>query len=96
MCGRVAIIREGRVIKIEDIKTLQKDNYKKIRVAAKDVDEKRFDVDGVSNLEVDNGAISFFYKGDINQIMRIISEKEVSDVTIEEPTLEEIFMHYYE
>jgi ABC-2 type transport system ATP-binding protein len=97
MCGRVAIIKEGRIIKIEDIKTLQKDNYKKIRVTAADEpDEKRFDVDGVRNLEKDNGAVSFFFKGDINVITRIISEKRVTDVTIEEPTLEEIFMHYYE
>ena len=96
MCGRVAIIREGRIIKIEDIHTLQHDNYKRIRVAANDLDEKRFDIDGVNNLESDNGAISFFFKGDINLITRIISEQKISDVTIEEPTLEEIFMHYYE
>jgi ABC-2 type transport system ATP-binding protein len=96
MCGRVAIIKEGRIVKIEDMNTLQKDNYKKIRVTADDIDEKRFEVDGVRNLEKDNGAVSFFYKGDINVVTRIISEKKVSDVTIEEPTLEEIFMHYYE
>jgi len=48
------------------------------------------------NLEKDNGVVHFFYKGDINRITRKISEHEVSDVTIEEPTLEEIFMHYYE
>jgi ABC-2 type transport system ATP-binding protein len=51
---------------------------------------------GVSNLEKEDGSLSFFYKGDINVVTRLISEKEVSDVTIEEPTLEEIFMHYYE
>jgi ABC-2 type transport system ATP-binding protein len=96
MCGRVAIIREGRIIQIEDIRTLQKDNYKKIRVAAADLDEKRLDIAGVSNLEQDNGVVRFFYKGDINAVLRIISEQEVSDVTIEEPTLEEIFLHYYE
>lgn len=96
ICGRVAIIKEGRIVKIEDIKTLQKINYKKIRVAAKDVDEKRFDIEGVMNLTKENGAVSFFYKGDINRVMRVISEKDVSDVTIEEPTLEEVFMHYYE
>jgi hypothetical protein len=28
--------------------------------------------------------------------VRCIGERQVSDVTIEEPTLEEIFMHYYE
>ena len=34
------------------------------------LDEKRFEIEGVSNLERDNGAVSFFYKGDINVIMR--------------------------
>ena len=96
MCTRVAIIKEGSIINIQDIKTLQHDNYKKIRVVAQTLDEKRFEVDGVSKLEKNNGTIRFFYKGDINQIMQRISEIEVYDVTIEEPTLEEIFMHYYE
>ena len=96
MCSRVAIIKDGSIVNIQDIKTLQKDNYKKIEVSAADLDDKRFAVAGVSNLTKDNGGLKFFYKGDINQIMRIILEKEVSDVTIEEPTLEEIFMHYYE
>ena len=96
MCNRVAIIKEGRIIQTEDIKTLQRDNYKRVRVAAPHVDERRFDIEGVSSLEKDNGAVVFFYKGDINVLTRIISEEEVSDVTIEEPTLEEIFMHYYE
>ena len=96
MCTRVAIIKEGSVIKIEDIKTLQQDNYKKIRVAANDLDPAQFNLEGVLNLEKENGVVRFFYKGDINVIMRKISENEVSDVTIEEPTLEEIFMHYYE
>ena len=36
MCNRVAIIKEGSIINIQDIKTLQKDNYKKIRVVADD------------------------------------------------------------
>ena len=96
MCNRVAIIKDGSLVNIQDIKTLQKDNYKKIEVSAADLDDKRFAVAGVSNLTKDNGTLKFFYKGDINQIMRLILEKEVSDVTIEEPTLEEIFMHYYE
>jgi ABC-2 type transport system ATP-binding protein len=96
MCTRVAIIKEGSVIKIEDIKTLQRDNYKKIKVTASDLDPAQFDFEGVLNLEKDNGVVHFFYKGDINVITRKISEYDVVDVTIEEPTLEEIFMHYYE
>ena len=96
LCNRVAIIKEGSIINIQDIKTLQKDNYKKIKVQAEDLDAKRFEVDGVNKLVKENGGVSFFFKGDINSIMRLICENEISDVTIEEPTLEEIFMHYYE
>ena len=96
MCSRVAIIKDGSIINIQDIQTLQRDNYKKIRVAADELDEAQFEIDGVTNMQKSNGAVRFFYKGDINQIMRKIGETEVSDVTIEEPTLEEIFMHYYE
>jgi ABC-2 type transport system ATP-binding protein len=96
MCNRVAIIKEGRIIEIADIHTLQQDNYKKVRVAADNLATEFFNLPGVTNLEHNHDAIRFFYKGDINTVMRKISEIEVSDVTIEEPTLEEIFMHYYE
>ena len=96
LCNRVAIIKEGRIIEIADIRTLQQNNYKKIRVEAPEVPAAHFNVPGVTNLEQQNGAIRFFYKGDINAVLHKIGEIQVSDVTIEEPTLEEIFMHYYE
>jgi ABC-2 type transport system ATP-binding protein len=96
MCCRVAIIKEGKIIEIADIKTLQRNNYKKVQVVADNFTEGCFDIPGVSNLEHHNGAVRFFYKGDPNNIIHKINELKVSDVTIEEPTLEEIFMHYYE
>jgi ABC-2 type transport system ATP-binding protein len=96
MCSRVAIIKEGSIIEIQDIKTLQKDNYKKIRITASAIDEKSFQVDGVTKLEKTNGMLSFFFKGDINAMTRLIGVGEISDLTIEDLTLEEIFMHYYE
>ena len=96
LCSRVAIIKDGRIVNIQDIKSLQKDNYKKIGIEGGRLDEKTYAIEGVSQLNQTSGAVSFFYKGDINRIIRIIGEQDVSDVTIEEPTLEEIFMHYYE
>jgi len=96
LCNRVGIIKEGRVIKLQDIKSLQKDNYKKIRIAAENLDENVFSFSGVTNLSWEDGMLSFFYRGDINQVTRAISGMELQDVVIEEPTLEEIFIHYYE
>ena len=96
LCSRVAIIKDGAIVNIQDIKSLQKDNYKKVRVVAENLDPKRFQVAGVTNLEQIDGSLSFFYKGDINAMARLISESRVSDATIEDLSLEEIFMHYYE
>jgi len=39
--------------------------------------------------------LDFFFKGNINSIIHELSVMKVEDVLIEEPTLEEIFMHYY-
>jgi ABC-2 type transport system ATP-binding protein len=96
LCSRVAIIKDGSVINIQDIKSMQRDNYKKVRIVSDDADGSRFQIEGVSNLEKHNGELSFFFKGDINRMMKLISAQAVNDVIIEEPTLEEIFMHYYE
>ncbi len=96
LCNRVAIIKEGSVINIQDIKTLQKDNYKKIRITSDWLDESRFALDGVTGLARMNGTISFFYKGDINAITHLLGQGNITDLTVEDPSLEEIFMHYYE
>ena len=96
MCSRVAIIKEGSLINIQDIKSLQKENYKKVRIAADGLDVRHFQIENIANLEQSNGTVSFFFKGDINILTRLIGEIRLKDAAIEDPTLEEIFMHYYE
>ncbi len=96
LCNRVAIIKEGSVIAIQDMKTLQKDNYKKVHIETVDLDENLFKIDGITDLTSANGTVSFFYKGDINTVLKLISSGKITDLSIEDPTLEEIFMHYYE
>jgi len=96
MCNRVGIIREGKIAEISDIRTLQQNNYKKVRVMAEGLEAAAFDLPGVTNVQTEDGTVSFFFKGDINAVLQKISARPVNDVTIEEPTLEEIFMHYYE
>ena len=96
LCNRVGIIREGKIAEISDIRTLQQNNYKKVRVEAKGVDANAFNLPGVTNLQTEDSSVHFFFKGDINSVVQKLSALQVSDVTIEEPTLEEIFLHYYE
>ncbi|HEY80688.1 MAG TPA: ABC transporter ATP-binding protein [Anaerolineae bacterium] len=96
LCNRVGIIKEGRIIEVSDIRTLQKNNYKRIYVAARAIPPDHFDLPGVSHLEAVDGGVQFFYKGEVDAIVARISALDLVDVTVEEPALEEIFMHYYE
>jgi len=96
LCNRVGIIRAGNIVEISDIRSLQQNNYKKVSISAANLDEKQFNLSGVTNLHKENNTIHFFFKGDINAILQRISSFQIEDLSIEEPTLEEIFMHYYE
>lgn len=97
MCDRVGIIKEGKIIQLEKISALQENNYKKIKVQTTVcTDKDYFNINGVSNLEVRQNVISFLFRGDINLIMKKISEIELANVWVEEPDLEEIFLHFYE
>jgi len=97
LCSRVAIIKEGRIISVENIKTLQSNNYKKFRIEMDEIIEKDyFNIDGVANLSVEERSVAFLFKGDINQIINKIHGKRINNLIVEEPALEEVFMHYYE
>lgn len=96
LCNRIGIIREGKIVEISAIRTLQKNNYKKVHVTADGLKPADFKMAGVTNLQSDNGTLHFFFKGDINVVLKKLANLKLVDVSIEEPTLEEIFMHYYE
>lgn len=97
LCNRVAIIKEGKIIKLEKISTLQENNYKKFKLESTvELDKNYFNLGGVSKLELKDRVVSFLFRGNINLMMKKLSEIEIANVWIEEPDLEEIFLHYYE
>lgn len=96
LCARVAIIKEGRVIRIEDIATMRNTTYKNVHLTFKtQINEALRTLPGISNLFVSGLEVSCLFKGDINHLVQVISQSDLLNVTIEEPDLEEIFMHYY-
>jgi len=96
MCSRVALIKEGKIIKLEKMITLQENAYKRIRIEAKSsITKEYFNINGTSDLKVKDNTANFIFKGNINSVMKKIAEMEIRNISIEEPDLEEIFMHYY-
>lgn len=96
LCSRVAFIKEGRIIKQERMSELHRNSYKKFSVLANSaISIDYFNIGGVSKLEVKGNEANFIFKGNINPIMRKVADMDIRNISIEEPDLEEIFLHYY-
>jgi ABC-2 type transport system ATP-binding protein len=97
LCKRVAIIKEGNIIQLEDIDSLRKKQLKKVFIefnTGPNVED--FNVPGVVNMTSGpENVLTFLYSGDIGKIINILSGKGINNLIIEEPSLDEIFMHYY-
>ena len=99
LCDRVAILKEGQLIGIQSIKELRESGYKKVSLSAKEaIPRDFFDLSGIANYAetADKTSVSFMYNGNITAIIDKLHLLHLDDVLLEEPSLEEIFMHYYE
>lgn len=94
LCDRVAIVKEGSIIKIETMEALRNQNIKKVKVKSKE--EIKISLPGVKDFSKNKENINFIFKGDIDKLIKELAGFNIEDVSIEEPTLEEIFMNYYE
>lgn len=97
LCKKVAIIKDGKIIQQEDIETLRKKQLKKVFVEfadGPDIEVSRLSGTEQINLGPGN-SLSFLFSGNIIGLVQFLSGKKIVDLTIEEPSLEEIFMHYY-
>lgn len=91
-CTRAAIIREGRIIACDSVDALSQTNAKRVHIQG---EADLSALSGVRDLQQAGGGSSFLYSGDINVLIAELARYHLCDVSISEPDLEEIFMHYY-
>ena len=92
-CTRAAIIREGRMIACDSVDALARTNARRVTVQGSVVLDG---LDGIRDRTDMGGSVSFLYSGDMNILLERLSAGHVTDLTVSEPDLEEIFLHYYE
>lgn len=92
-CTRAAIIRDGKMIDCDSVDALSKTNAKRITVHGSINLEPLSDVRDIKNSE---NTVSFLYGGDMGSLLRTLASGQVDDLTVTEPDLEEVFLHYYE
>ena len=91
-CTRAAVIREGSIVACDSVDMLARNSAKRVTLRGKISREEIPEAREWTDL---GGTVSFLYSGDMNSLVRILASKELSDLTISEPDLEEIFLHFY-
>ena len=92
-CGRAAVIREGRVVACDRVEALSRTNARRIHIRGQVSLEAR---SGLRDVKETGDGVSFLYSGELKPLLGRLAEGELSDLSITEPDLEEIFLHYYQ
>lgn len=91
-CKHAAVIREGKILINGSVEELVHTNTKKVTLSG--ISELP-EIEGIKNAEREGSTVKFLYSGEVRGLLNVLAPLPITDVTITEPDLEEIFMHYY-
>lgn len=94
ICQRVALIREGRVVRFGPVDDLRVGRERKMLVTLRTAVDT-FVIEGARVIEQDGRVISLAIEGDINDVVRGLAGYDLEDVIYERMSLEELFLGYY-
>ena len=95
-CDRTAMIKDGRLISIEELQTLKASKHKtyQITFATQELVEQFMDV-GFECKQVESNVIKVVPRNNLNYLLATLSRYDIIDLDITKPTLEELFLHFY-
>jgi len=98
VCQRVAVIRQGEIVTIEEVEKLRQKAGQRVIVEfgdAVDADEVAR-MPGVSMVTSHNSAYHFNVSGSMDALIKALSHHKVLRLQAEEAPLEEVFLKFYE
>jgi ABC-2 type transport system ATP-binding protein len=96
ICGRVAVVRDGRILEVEEISRLRSRHFLKVEAElANGGSDWKLELEGVISSETDGPTIRLRYEGDVDRLVSELHKRRLRHLTVTEPSLEEVFVHYY-
>ena len=98
ICDRVGILRQGKLITVEQVSRLTQVGFRWVSLQVREVGALpgRLDaIDGVSDVSVEDNSLRLRLSGDFDPLLRALQECYVEELHVHEPSLEEIFLAYY-
>jgi ABC-2 type transport system ATP-binding protein len=95
VCDRVAIIRRGRLVALEDVDALLARRKRNVEMRVQGPAPVLEGVPGVSSITVADGLVTCQLEGDVGPFLAAIRDGHIVDLTIEPAHLEEAFLELY-
>ena len=92
-CSRAAVIREGKIIACDSVEKLAESSARRVTLRG---EVRREDLPECKSWTELGDTVSFLWSGEINDLIRTLAKRDIRDMTIAEPDLEEIVLHFYE
>jgi ABC-2 type transport system ATP-binding protein len=98
VCDRVGIIRGGRLVAVETTETLIDKSFRHVVLTfAEDVDPRPFEaLSGVKDLRAGGNRLAFTLYDDLDEMVKLAASHGLVNMEYERPSLEEVFLTYYE
>ena len=94
ICDRVGIIKDGKLIKIENMEELSEKSLTFVTLTSSEIKEIIKEL-GVSVISENENCVKFANKMPHDELIKRLAKYKIDRILIEEATLEDIFLHYY-
>lgn len=96
ICERVAIIRKGKLVAVESLESLREKTRHVVRVrTVKPIPKSALTSEQITIQSSIKNEVTFLVQGDLNPIVKMLSQYRVTDLEVSHASLEEIFLEMY-
>lgn len=97
MADRVGLIRDGRLIAVEDVANIRQRSAHLVEATLRGTPDTSslIALPGVTSHHRDGATLSVEVAGDLNPLIALLAGFDLDDLSIREPTLEELFLKFY-
>ena len=92
-CKHAGIVKDGKLIMVNSVSEMSKSNTKRILIQG--IDQLPA-LEGVVNVEQSKEGFQFLYQGNMPDLIERLQGFPIQNMNISDPTLEEIFLHFYQ
>ena len=97
LCDRVGIIREGRLVTIQQVEALKESalSHLEFHFAAEVSADEFSSLPGVREVTAEGTVVRCTVSGSVDAVVKAAARHEVLDLVSHEPSLEQVFLAYY-